>query len=308
MAPTAKGKLHVNTKLLAALAVVPLATLLAGCAGAGAGADGAGGAADDVVKIGVVGASDPYWTDYTEAAADAGIDVEIVDFADYAQPNPALAEGEIDLNQFQHIVYLADYNVSSKQDLVPIGATAIYPLGLYSTKVESVADIKKGDTVAVPNDASNLARALLVLQSAKLIELKDGGNIFSTLDDIDTAKSKVEVKALEASLTPTSLPDVTAAIINNDFVEKAGLKFEDALAKDDPSDPNALPYVNIFASRAEDKDNETYKKLVEIYQESEEVQEGVLEISGGSAELVKTPVSELTKSLATVEKDTAAQK
>ncbi|HYI33729.1 MAG TPA: MetQ/NlpA family ABC transporter substrate-binding protein, partial [Glaciibacter sp.] len=280
-----------NTKLLAALAVVPLATLLAGCAGAGAGADGAGGAADDVVKIGVVGASDPYWTDYTEAAADAGIDVEIVDFADYAQPNPALAEGEIDLNQFQHIVYLADYNVSSKQDLVPIGATAIYPLGLYSTKVESVADIKKGDTVAVPNDASNLARALLVLQSAKLIELKDGGNIFSTLDDIDTAKSKVEVKALEASLTPTSLPDVTAAIINNDFVEKAGLKFEDALAKDDPSDPNALPYVNIFASRAEDKDNETYKKLVEIYQESEEVQEGVLEISGGSAELVKTPVS-----------------
>lgn len=292
-----------NKKLLAALAVVPLATLLAGCAGA----SGAG-SADDVVKIGVVGASDPYWADYKEAAAEEGIEVEIVDFADYAQPNPALSEGELDLNQFQHIVYLADYNVSSKQDLVPIGATAIYPLGLYSTKVDSIEDIKKGDTVAVPNDASNLARALLVLQSSDLIVLKDGGSIFSTLDDIDTAKSKVEVKALEASLTPTSLPDVAAAIINNDFVEKAGLKFEDALAKDDPSDPNALPYVNIFASRAEDKDNETYKKLVEIYQESEEVQEGVLEISGGAAELVKTPVSDLTKSLETVEKDTAAQK
>ncbi len=295
-----------NKKLLAALAVVPLATLLAGCAGA-SGAGGAGGA-DDVVKIGVVGASDPYWADYKEAAAEEGIEVEIVDFADYAQPNPALSEGELDLNQFQHIVYLADYNVSSKQDLVPIGATAIYPLGLYSTKVDSIEDIKKGDTVAVPNDASNLARALLVLQSSDLIVLKDGGSIFSTLDDIDTGKSKVEVKALEASLTPTSLPDVAAAIINNDFVEKAGLKFEDALAKDDPSDPNALPYVNIFASRAEDKDNETYKKLVEIYQESEEVQEGVLEISGGAAELVKTPVSDLTKSLDTVEKDTAAQK
>ncbi len=295
-----------NKKLLAALAVVPLATLLAGCAGA-SGAGGAGGA-DDVVKIGVVGASDPYWADYKEAAAEEGIEVEIVDFADYAQPNPALSEGELDLNQFQHIVYLADYNVSSKQDLVPIGATAIYPLGLYSTKVDSIEDIKKGDTVAVPNDASNLARALLVLQSSDLIVLKDGGSIFSTLDDIDTGKSKVKVKALEASLTPTSLPDVAAAIINNDFVEKAGLKFEDALAKDDPSDPNALPYVNIFASRAEDKDNKTYKKLVEIYQESEEVQEGVLEISGGAAELVKTPVSDLTKSLETVEKDTAAQK
>lgn len=293
-----------NTKLLAALAVVPLTALLAGCAGA-AGADGA---ADEKVTIGVVGASDPYWADYTEAAAEEGIEVEIVDFADYAQPNPALAEGEIDLNQFQHIVYLADYNVSSKENLVPIGATAIYPLGLYSTKVNSIDELKKGDTVAVPNDASNLARALLVLQSADLIVLKDGGSIFSTLADIDTAKSKVEVKALEASLTATSLPDVAAAIINNDFVEKAGLKFEDALAKDDPSDPSALPYVNIFAARAEDKDNATYKKLVEIYQESEEVQDGVLEVSGGAAELVTTPVADLVKSLATVEKDTAAQK
>jgi D-methionine transport system substrate-binding protein len=176
----------VKKTLLAALAVVPLAALLAGCAG-GAGAE------DDVVTIGVVGASDPYWADYTEAAAAEGIEVEIVDFADYAQPNPALAAGELDLNQFQHIVYLAEYNVASKQDLAPIGATAIYPLGLYSTKHNDLADIRKGDTVAVPNDASNLARALLVLQSAKLITLEGGGSIFSTLDDIDESKSKVTV-------------------------------------------------------------------------------------------------------------------
>ena len=287
--------------LLAALAVLPIAALLAGCAG-GAGAN------DDVVTIGVVGASDPYWADYKQAAADAGIEVDIVDFADYPQPNPALTEGEIDLNQFQHIVYLADYNVSTKQDLAPIGATAIYPLGLYSTKVKSVGGIKKGDTVAVPNDPSNLSRALLVLQSAKLIVLEDGGTIFSTLDDIDTKKSKVTVKALEASLTTTSLPDVTAAIINNDFVGKAGLKLSDAIAKDDPTDPNALPYVNVFAARAEDKDNATYKKLVEIFQQSKKVQDGVVAVSGGSAELVTTPVSELAKSLKAVEKDTAAQK
>ncbi|TFB51501.1 MetQ/NlpA family ABC transporter substrate-binding protein [Cryobacterium tagatosivorans] len=290
--------------LLAALAVLPLTALLAGCAGGA----GTAGSADDVVTIGVVGASDPYWADYKQAAADAGIEVDIVDFADYPQPNPALTEGEIDLNQFQHIVYLADYNVSTKQDLAPIGATAIYPLGLYSTKVKSVDGIKKGDTVAVPNDPSNLSRSLLVLQSAKLIVLKDGGTIFSTLDDIDTKKSKVSVKALEASLTATSLPDVAAAIINNDFVEKAGLKFSDAIAQDDPADPNALPYVNVFAARAEDKDNATYQKLVEIFQESKKVQDGVLAVSGGSAQLVKTPVSDLEKSLAKVEKDTAAQK
>lgn len=287
--------------ILTALAIGASMTLLAGCAG-GAGGD------DETVKIGVVGASDPYWADYTEAAAEEGITVEIVDFADYNQPNPALTNGDIDINQFQHLVYLADYNVSSGEDLTPIGATAIYPLGLYSTKVTDVADLGKGDTVAVPNDASNLARALLVLQSADLLTLKDGGTIFSTLDDVDTEKSLVTVTALEPSLTATSLPDVDAAIINNDFVEKAGLKFEDALVKDDPSDESALPYVNVFAVRAEDKDNETYATLVELFQTTATVTDGLLEVSGNSAVLATTPAADLQAALATVEKDTAAQK
>lgn len=290
--------------VLAALAVVPLVALLVGCAGGAAGA----GASDDVVTIGVVGASDAFWTDYTEAAASEGITVDIVDFSEFGQPNPALTAGELDLNQFQHIVYLADYNVSSKQNLVPIGSTAIYPLGLYSTNYTSVDDIQKGDTVAVPNDPSNLARGLLVLQSAKLISLTDGGTIFSTLDDIDTGNSRVKVTALEASLTATSLPDVAAAIINNDFAEKAGLAFEDAIATDDPNDPNALPYVNVFAARAEDKDNATYRRLVEIYQTTKAVQDGLIDVFGTSTVLVATPVADLEASLAKVEKDTAAQR
>ena len=270
------------------------------------GGDAAG---DDLekVKLGVVGASDPYWKTLQDEAEDEGIDLEVVDFADYAQPNPALTEGEIDINQFQHIVYLADYNVANDQDLVPVGATAIYPLGLYSQKVDSVEEIKDGDTVVVPDDDSNQARGLLILQSAGLIKLKDGGSIFSTLADVDKDASKVEVKAIKADLTPTSLPDVAAAVINNDFVEKAGLKFEDAIAKDDPSDPNAVPYINIFAVRAEDKDNATYAKLVEIYQNSKKVQEGVQDIAGGTAQLLKTPVADLEASLAQVEADTRAR-
>ena len=292
-----------TTKLLAALAAAPLVFGLAACASGAAGEE----ASDDVVTIGVVGKSDPQWPAFEEAAADAGITIELVDFADYTQPNPALTEGELDLNQFQHIVYLADYNVSADEDLTPIGATAIYPLGLYSTEYDSVEDIQEGDTVAVPDDPSNLARALLVLQSAGLIELEDGGSIFSTVADIDEAKSKVKVTPLEASLTATSLPDVAAAIINNDFVEDAGLTFDDAIAKDDPSDPNALPYVNIFAARAEDKDKATYLKLVEIFQTDPEVQAGLLESSGGTAVALMTPVSELEESLATVEADTKAQ-
>ncbi|MBT2498780.1 methionine ABC transporter substrate-binding protein [Agromyces sp. ISL-38] len=294
-----------RTKLIAALAAVPLLVGLAACASP---ASGDGDAANEVVKIGVVGAGDPQWAAFEQAAADEGITVEVVDFSDYAQPNPATSEGELDLNQFQHIVYLADYNVSSGEDLTPIGATAIYPLGLYSTKYDSVKDIPKGETVAVPNDASNQARALLVLQSAGLIELKSGGTIFSDLADIDESASKVKVTALEASLTPTSLPDVAAAVINNDFVEDAGLKFEDAIAQDDPSDPNALPYVNIFAARAEDKDNETYLKLVEIFQNDADVQAALVESSGNTAVPVQTPVADLVDSLTKVEADTKAAK
>ncbi|SFR73581.1 D-methionine transport system substrate-binding protein [Agromyces sp. CF514] len=292
-----------RTKLIAALAAVPLVLGLASCASAGAADE-----ASDVVKIGVVGKADPQWTAFEKVAEKAGIDIELVDFSDYAQPNPATTEGELDLNQFQHIVYLADYNVSAGEDLTPIGSTAIYPLGLYSTKYDDVADIKEGETVAVPDDASNQARALLVLQSAGLVELKSGGSIFSDLADIDEAKSKVKVTALEASLTPTSLPDVAAAIINNDYVADAGLSFDDALAQDDPSDPNALPYVNIFATRAEDADNETYLKLVEIFQTDADVQAGLLEASGNTAVPLVTPVADLQDSLAKVEADTKAAK
>jgi D-methionine transport system substrate-binding protein len=288
---------------IAALAVIGGGVVAAVSA---AGDDGKAGADNhEVVKIGVVGASDPYWKTYEKAAEKEGIDVKIVDFTDYAQPNPALSAGELDLNQFQHIVYLADYNVANKDNLTPIGATATYPLGLYSRKYDDADSIPDGATVAVPNDASNQARGLIVLQSAGLITLKSGGTIFSDLADIDTAKSRVKVKALDAALTATSLSDLAAAIVNNDFVEKAGLSFEDAIAKDDPSDPAALPYVNIFAARADDADNPTYLKLVKIFQQTKAVTDGLIKVSGGTAALATTPVADLEKSLKAVEKDTA---
>lgn len=291
---------------IAAAAALPLALILAGCAGssADAGSDGGTGSSE-VVRIGVVGAGDPYWETYKEAAAAEGIEIDLVDFSEYTQPNPALSAGELDLNQFQHVIYLATYNVASDDDLQPIGATAIYPLGLYSSQYDSVEDIPEGSTVAVPNDESNQARGLLVLQSAGLIELEDGGSIFSTVADVKSS-SKVQVEALDAALTATSLPDVAAAIINNDFVEDAGLSFEDAIAVDDPSDPNAVPYINIFAAKAEDADNPTYLKLVEIYQETQEVLDGVQEASGGTAVFVDTPAEDLVASLTDVEDDIRA--
>lgn len=292
------------TTLAAAAAAVALATGLAGCASADAGATGSDGA-DDVVKIGVVGKSDPQWAAFEKAAKDEGIEIELVDFGSYELPNPALTEGEIDLNQFQHVIYLAQYNEAAGEDLVAIGSTQTYPLGLYSSKHDDVKDIAEGETVAVPDDASNQARGLLVLQSAGLIELKDGGSPFSDLSDIDEAKSKVKVTALEAALTPEALPDVAAAIINNDFVEEAGLKFDDALFTDDASDSAAAPYVNIFASRADEADNETYLKLIEIFQTDEAVQKGLAESSGGTGVTVQLSQEDLANTLKTVQKDVA---
>ncbi|WP_456286450.1 MetQ/NlpA family ABC transporter substrate-binding protein [Microbacterium sp. JZ70] len=292
-------------RTLAPLAVVGLLAV-AGCASGGGDAAEepaaeTRGTEADPVQLGVVGASEPYWAVFEAAAEEEGIYVDIVDFTEYTQPNPALSEGELDINQFQHILYLADYNVSAGDDLQPIGSTAIYPLGLYSDKYDSVEDIPEGETVIVPNDTTNQARGLLVLQSAGLIELKDGGSPFSTLEDVIEDESRVKVEGLDASLIGTSLPDVAAAIINNDFLENAGLTGEDAIASDDPSDPSALPYVNIFATRAEDVDDEVLNKLVEIYQTNQDVLDGAQESASGTAEFVQTPKEELQASLEEVQ-------
>ncbi|WP_317230763.1 MetQ/NlpA family ABC transporter substrate-binding protein [Clavibacter sp. MX14-G9D] len=260
------------------------------------------------VRIGVVGASDPQWQPFVDAAKEEGIDVEVVNFSEYTQLNPALSEGEIDLNQFQHLVYLAQYNEGAGDDLTPVGATAIYPLALYSSKHASVDEIPEGGTVVVPNDESNLARSLLVLQSAGLVTLEGGGSSISTLDDIDQDASKVTVTTVDAALTATSLPDADAVIINNDFVPDAGLTSDDAIAQDDPSDPASLAYVNVFAARGDDASNETYLELARIFEDTPAVIDALVENSGGTAVPLKTPADELRSILATTEEDVAASK
>jgi D-methionine transport system substrate-binding protein len=281
-----------------------LAAALVGCSAA-ASDEAALGTAENPVQLGVVGASEPYWATYEEAVEAEGIEIDIVDFTDYNQPNPATSEGELDVNQFQHIIYLANYNVQAGDDLQPIGSTAIYPIGLYSDKHGSVEEIPDGAEVIVPNDDTNQARGLLVLQSAGLISLVDGGSPYSTVEDVIAEESRVTVRAVDAALTATSLPDVAAAIVNNDFIADAGLSPEDAIAQDDPNDPAAAPYINIFATTAEKADDEVLNRLVEIYQTNEEVQAGALEASGGSALLTVTPKDELQAALEDVQAELA---
>ncbi|MDR3068576.1 MAG: methionine ABC transporter substrate-binding protein [Cellulomonas sp.] len=253
------------------------------------------GGKNNPVKVGVVGSSDAQWPPFVEAAKAEGIYVELVNLTDYETGNPTLSAGDLDLNQFQHVLFLAKYNIDSGKDLVPVGSTAIYPLALYSGKYDSVAAIPDGAQVVVPNDGTNQTRALQLLDSAGLIKLKDGTPLLSTTpDDIDTGASRVKVTPVAADQTTRSLEDpaVAGAVVNNDFVAPAGLDPADALVQDDPTVDGAKPYINIWVARSADQYNPVFLKLIEIAQ-TDPVEAGLLKQSENTAVLVHSTPAEL---------------
>ncbi|WP_019146943.1 MetQ/NlpA family ABC transporter substrate-binding protein [Timonella senegalensis] len=262
------------------------------------------GTKENPVTIGVVGAED-YWATFETEAEKQGLFVDIKDLGDYQLPNKAVTAGELDLNQFQHLLFLANYNVDANEDLTPIAGTAVYPLGVYSKKHTSVDSITGGE-VAVPNDPTNLSRALLVLQDAGLIKLKDGGSAFSTELDV-LPESKVKVTPVDATQTVLALDSVEASVVNNDFLADAGLKATDAIYKDSAEAEGARPYINIWVTRAEDKDNAVYKKVIDVYK-SQTVQDGVLAASGGTAAFANQSGEELTGFLKDIEEQIKASK
>ena len=267
------------------------------------------GSKNNPVVIGVVGATDPQWMEFTKQAEQQGVYVQIKDFQDYTSENPALAQGDLDMNEFQHLLYLANYNVQNKQNLQPLGGVAIYPLGVYSTKVKDIKDLKQGDTVTIPNDETNQARAIGVLKAAGLVTLKGDWTAFSTPAYIDEAKSKVKVTPLKAEQVATTLkdPTIAAGVINNDYVADAGLDPKDAIYQDDAESEEARPYINVWVARKADVNNETYKKLVSIYQQKD-VLDALQENSGGTAVFAdKFSASELQGFLSDIEKDAKAQ-
>jgi len=246
-----------------------------------------GSSAPTVVKLGTTDVSQPHWAILKDLAAKEGIDLEIVGFSEYTQPNPALKEGEIDLNAFQHILYLADHNNNTADDLQPIGSTLIVPLPLYSQKHTEVSQFTKGEQVAIPNDATNQARALFVLESAGLISFTGEPKV-PTPDDIDTAASIVVVRPVEASQTAGLIgdPDVAGVVVNNNFATDAGFDLDGYVYADDPTSAGAQPYINVIAARPEDVDNPVYKRIVELYHDPS-VTKSVVESSGGTAVIVE---------------------
>lgn len=234
------------------------------------------------VKLGVVGDDTDVWDDVQKRLAKEDIKLEYVKFTDYNQPNDALAQGEIDLNAFQHQFFLDNYNEEHGTDLVSIGNTVNAPLGIYADQLTSVADLKKGATVAIPNDVTNGGRALLLLQTAGLIEVDPAKGQTPTTSDITANKLDLKIEELDASQTARALADVDAAVINSGVAVYAGFTpTKDAIYLE-PVDDKARPYVNIIVSRKEDANNKTYQKIVDAYQ-TKETEKVIEETSKGSS-------------------------
>lgn len=298
---------HDRSKWLGLIAGAAVVSLAAGFGiGRATAGDDAGGAKLTIVKVGTTEAGSDVWPVLERLGKEQGLDIQPVSFSDYTQANPALAQGQTDLNLFQHLQFLAGYNVEAKQTLTPIGSTVVVPLPLYSKKHKSLSQIPDGGKVTVPNDATNQARALLVLQAAGLIKLKDGGNALSTPADIDKAASKVTVVPVDAAQTVASLPSVDGAIVNNNFALDANLDPKSALFQDDPKSKTAEPYINVFVARAADKNNATYQKVVKLWH-SPEVVAAEQKETKNTAVIVDRPAAQLEQILARLQKDIAAK-
>ncbi|WP_026890799.1 MetQ/NlpA family ABC transporter substrate-binding protein [Lacrimispora aerotolerans] len=223
-------------------------------------------AAGDLEKI-VVGATPAPHAEILNAAKDIlkekGYELVVKEYTDYVQPNLALDSGDLDANYFQHQPYLDQFNEENKTTLVSAASIHYEPFGIYAGKTKSLDELKEGAQIAVPNDVSNEARALLLLADNGLIELKEGVELEATKNDIVKNEKNFKIIEVEAAQLPRSLGDVDVAVINGNYAIEAGLKVSDALAVEDAKSVAATRYSNIVAVRSGDESNEKTKALVE---------------------------------------------
>ncbi|NLT19816.1 MAG: MetQ/NlpA family ABC transporter substrate-binding protein [Syntrophomonadaceae bacterium] len=190
--------------------------------------------------------------------AEQGIDMQIKDFTDYAQLNPALKDGQIEANFFQHIPYLEDYNKNTDSDLVWTVKIHTEPMRLYSKKIDSLDKLPDGATVGIPNDPSNSGRALMVLEAAGLIKLKPDAGVTATERDIIENNKKLDIKMSDAAMLPRALEDLDICCINTNYALDAGL---DPVKEAIFVEPGDSPFANVVVVRPEDKDKDTIKAL-----------------------------------------------
>ena len=221
-----------------------------------------------VVKLGLTGVIyEDIWNPIKEKLAGEGIDLQYVQFSDYSLPNEALNAGEIDINAFQHHAYFNNDVEKNGYDITPIADTFIIAMNLYSDKVKSVDEIKDGDVIAIPDDASNGGRALKVLASAGLITLKAEAGANPTVADIDTYNVKIEIKEMGAADIPSVLPDVTAAVVNGNYALDYGIDPSTAIFEEKDYDDDS--YFCLIAVKSGNADDPVYQEIVKLFQSEE---------------------------------------
>lgn len=241
------------------------------------------------VKVGIRSSEIKTWEFVKEQAAKEGIDLELVTLTAQVDPNQVLTEGDIDINAFQHVAYLETFNSKNGTDIKPIGTTIIAPMGLYSNKYDSIDDIKDGATIAVPNDPSNWGRALMLLQEYGLLTVTDNFDGNGGEDRVKDNPKNLKIVPVDPATAPRVMDDTDFAIINNGIAYEAGLLLTDAIIHESET---AKPFINVIATNSKDVDNETYKKIVEIYQ-GEEVTNFIKEEYKGNFIPVKLSLEKL---------------
>ncbi|EGC82178.1 MetQ/NlpA family ABC transporter substrate-binding protein [Anaerococcus prevotii] len=250
-------------KIFKNLAILSLALLLASCGSK----DSSKKAEDDTLKLGVVGERNVEYEDAIKRyEEDTDKHIEIVRFSDYNQPNDALKDGDIDLSSFATYIFIEDYNKNQNAGFTYLADSIISPMGVYSSKLKKVDELKEGSKVAIPVETSNNSRALYILEAAGVIKIKKDAGDFITVDDIEENPKNLEFIELPADQVSRALEDVDIALINSDMAMEAGLiPTQDSIFLEDPENERSKNFINVIAVKEENKDNEYIKNFIENY-------------------------------------------
>ena len=221
-----------------------------------------------VVKLGLTGVIyEDIWNPIKEKLAGEGIDLQYVQFSDFSLPNAALDAGEIDINAFQHHAYFNNDTEKNGYDLTAIGDTFIIAMNIYSDQIQSIDELKDGDTGAIPDDASNGGRALKVLESAGIIEIDPDAGANPTVSDITNYKVQVDITELGASTIPSVIPDFTIAVVNGNYALDYGIDPSTAIFKESEYDDDS--YFCLIAVKSGNADDPVYQEIVKLFQSEE---------------------------------------
>lgn len=259
-------KQHIKP-LAGIVAAAGLALALTACGGnsgaATTAAASSSAASDNVITVGASPSPHAEILEAIKPELEAqGYELKVVEYSDYVQPNVALSEGDLDANYFQHLPYLENYNTENGTDLASAGAIHFEPMGLYAGKSSDITNVPDGAKIAVPSDATNEARALLLLQDQGVIKLTDGVGLEATANDIVENPHNVELVEVEAAAVPRSLQDADFGVINGNYALSAGLDTSATLASEDADSEAAQTYANIVAVRNGDEDSEKTQALL----------------------------------------------